>query len=204
MKLFQFISVSVFFQHFEDILKIPRYTDNRDIFCHYYRGLKFSYRYIPSHRLFSPWHTQTLILPWTHHLAVKPTWAMLLSISNILPHYSIIHLSKDAGSLVLGSWNRQTTASPAGGNLWAGTKNNESCAVWVCLGDCTWVSTLAKNTPEWCLAQLPYSECRMGLTTSDIGKTWPPATSFPMMKWTLSMGNKHVTLLGRNRLLIHS
>ena len=41
------ISVSVFFQHFEDILKIQRYTNNRDNFGHYYRGVKFSYRYTP-------------------------------------------------------------------------------------------------------------------------------------------------------------
>ena len=47
VKLFQFISVSVFFQHFEDILKIPRYTNNHDNFGHYYCGVKCSYRYIP-------------------------------------------------------------------------------------------------------------------------------------------------------------
>ena len=48
VKLFQFISVSVFFQHFEDILRIPCYTDNHDSFGHYYHGMKCSYRYIPS------------------------------------------------------------------------------------------------------------------------------------------------------------
>ena len=47
-KLFQFISVSLFFQHFEDILKIPQYTDNCDNFGHYYRGVKFSYHCIPT------------------------------------------------------------------------------------------------------------------------------------------------------------
>ena len=45
MKLFQFISVSVYFQHFEDILKIPWYADN---FGHHYCDVKCSHRYIPS------------------------------------------------------------------------------------------------------------------------------------------------------------
>ena len=43
----QFIRVSVFFQHFEEILKIPWYTDNRGNFGHYCRGVKYSYCFIP-------------------------------------------------------------------------------------------------------------------------------------------------------------
>ena len=39
--------ISVFFQYFEDILKIPVYTNNRDHFSHYYRGIRCSYRYFP-------------------------------------------------------------------------------------------------------------------------------------------------------------
>ena len=41
MNLGEIISVYQFFQHFEDILKIPQYTDYRDNFGHYYCGVKF-------------------------------------------------------------------------------------------------------------------------------------------------------------------
>ena len=61
-EIIQFIRVSVFFQHSEDILKIRWYTNNHDNFGHYYRGVKFSYLYIP-----------TLILKqtgWTRHDAM--------------------------------------------------------------------------------------------------------------------------------------
>ena len=41
----------MFFLHFENILKILRYTDNRGNFGHYYRSVKFSYCYIPTWKI---------------------------------------------------------------------------------------------------------------------------------------------------------
>ena len=64
-EIIQFIRVSVFFQHSEDILKISWYTNNHDNFGHCSRGVKFSYLYIP-----------TLILKQTGWTRRDVTWTL--------------------------------------------------------------------------------------------------------------------------------
>ena len=88
-----YFNVSVyqfFFQHFEDILKIPQYSDNRDNFGHHYCSAKFSYRYIPS----SSSIKLRLLLP-----------PIITAVATSTRSYLLDHNMLQQGSLTLRKWS---------------------------------------------------------------------------------------------------